>query len=81
MFFQYSCNIFYLIKGCPFHINANLPNLEGESRLFNKEIADPETSTPNGCTCKSLCGATVEDGFTKVESNTNFKIILAARHS
>ena len=28
-------------------------------------MADPETSTPNGCTCNSLCGATIEDGFTK----------------
>ena len=28
------------------------------------EIADPETTTPNGCTCNSLCGATIDDAFT-----------------
>merc|ERR1719273_2234955 len=27
-------------------------------------VADPETTTPNGCTCKSLCGATFEDLYT-----------------
>ena len=26
-----------------------------------KEVADPETTTPNGCTCTSLCGATIDD--------------------
>jgi len=26
-------------------------------------IANPETTTPNGCTCNSNCGATVHDGF------------------
>jgi len=26
-------------------------------------IANPETTTPNGCTCNSDCGATVHDGF------------------
>ena len=30
-----------------------------------KEVADPETTTPNGCVCKSLCGATIGDGFTR----------------
>ena len=29
-----------------------------------KDVADPETTTPYGCTCTSICGATVEDGFT-----------------
>merc|ERR1719273_532396 len=28
-----------------------------------QEIADPETTTPHGCTCNSLCGASVFDGF------------------
>ena len=28
-------------------------------------IADPETTTPNGCSCASLCGATISDGFSK----------------
>ena len=26
-----------------------------------KEIADPETTTPDGCTCTSLCGASIDN--------------------
>lgn len=26
-------------------------------------VADPETTTPHGCTCTSVCGASVGDGF------------------
>jgi len=29
------------------------------------EIADPETTTPHGCTCTSLCSPTADDLFTK----------------
>ena len=25
------------------------------------EVVDPETSTPEGCTCESVCGATIDD--------------------
>ena len=53
-----------LCLGCPFQRNKNLPKSSRETRSV-KEVADPETSTPNGCTCNSLCGATIEDGFTK----------------
>ena len=28
-----------------------------------QKIADPETTTPHGCKCTSLCGATIFDGF------------------
>ena len=45
---------------CPF----SSPEPEVEEREKAKdEVADPETTTPYGCTCTSLCGATVEDGF------------------
>ena len=27
------------------------------------DVADPETTTPNGCTCTSLCGASADDLF------------------
>ena len=27
-----------------------------------KEVADPETTTPNGCICSSICGATLDGG-------------------
>ena len=30
-----------------------------------QQVADPETTTPYGCTCNTLCGATVDDGFTR----------------
>ena len=30
----------------------------------SNEVADPETTTPNGCTCTSVCGPSAEDGFT-----------------
>ena len=53
-----------LCVGCPFQQRANLAKSSRETRSV-KEVADPETSTPNGCTCNSLCGATIEDGFTK----------------
>merc|ERR1711976_81894 len=39
--------------GCPFSSSEDHPT-----------IADPDTTTPNGCKCTSLCGATIEDGFT-----------------
>ena len=47
-----------LCLGCPFS--------SGKAKVEKapKEVADPETTTPNGCTCTSLCGATVEDAFT-----------------
>merc|ERR1711935_629038 len=54
-------NVVY--SGCPFKQMANSERSGRESRE-TREIADPETSTPNGCTCNSLCGATIEDGFT-----------------
>ena len=28
------------------------------------EVADPETTTPNGCICASICGPSAEDAFT-----------------
>ena len=41
-----------VILGCPF------------SSSGDPIIADPETTTtPRGCKCTSLCGATIEDGF------------------
>ena len=45
------------IGSCPFS-----QKVEDKSKL--KEIADPETTTPNGCKCASLCGPSAEDGFT-----------------
>lgn len=32
----------------------------GDTTLKTNEEADPETTTPNGCTCTSECGATVD---------------------
>ena len=50
--------------GCPFRAIGRLTkSIHGGEK---HAIADPETSTPNGCTCNSLCGATIEDGFTRV---------------
>jgi len=33
-------------------------SIEDDARL--KEDADPETTTPNGCICSSVCGATID---------------------
>merc|ERR1719367_625351 len=50
-------------SGCPFRAIGRLTkSIHGGEK---HAIADPETSTPNGCTCNSLCGATIEDGFTR----------------
>ena len=36
----------------------------GDNSLTLKEDPDPETTTPNGCTCTSICGATIDgDNF------------------
>ena len=43
---------------------VSLSNQESQGSSRADEVADPETSTPHGCTCTSLCGPTVEDGFT-----------------
>ena len=47
-------------------------NLGSDELLFSDlngrsigEIADPETTTPHGCTCTSLCSPTADDLFTK----------------
>ena len=49
--------------GCPYASQASMEVVEAVPRN-DDEVVDPETTTPNGCTCISLCGATVEDGFT-----------------
>ena len=57
---------------CPF--SSQEPEVEEPEKA--KEVADPETTTPYGCTCTSLCGATVEDGFKvikKLSTSTFFK--------
>ena len=45
--------------GCPFEAAAK------NARFIKSgdDSPDPETTTPNGCTCNSLCGATIDDGF------------------
>ena len=49
---------FYLANaGCPFSF-AKEETIEAP-----KDVADPETTTPNGCTCTSLCGASADDLF------------------
>jgi len=45
------------IPGCPFGNHAE------DKSDDEPTVADPETTTPHGCTCISLCGATIEDGF------------------
>ena len=44
------------VGGCPFAGKVKQSQLD--------EVADPETTTPKGCKCASLCGPSVEDGFT-----------------
>ena len=46
--------------GCPFSSPKEAPE---EPLEAVKDVADPETTTPNGCTCTSLCGASVDDLF------------------
>jgi len=47
--------------GCPYEAAAKAA--EKDAKIRSGEIADPETTTPNGCTCNSLCGATIEDAY------------------
>ena len=42
--------------------NASCP-FTSKKEEAPKDVADLETTTPNGCTCTSLCGATVGDLF------------------
>jgi hypothetical protein len=44
---------------CPFakRLKESVSN-NVDTTLKTKEVADPETTTPNGCTCTSICGAT-----------------------
>ena len=51
------CQTVKLLSECPF--SSKKAKVER-----TKDVADPETTTPYGCTCTSICGATVEDGFT-----------------
>ena len=44
--------------GCPFSSQQEEEPLE-----LPKDVADAETTTPNGCTCTSLCGASADDLF------------------
>ena len=44
---------------CPFTGTASA----SENAKDVKDGPDPETTTPNGCTCNSVCGATIDDGF------------------
>ena len=46
--------------GCPFSDHGNKPTAEDCDRA--DEIADPETTTPNGCTCTSLCATSIGAG-------------------
>ena len=66
-------NYFVLSRlGCPFSEHGNKP--EGEDCDRDNEIADPETTTPNGCTCTSLCGSSLGAGrFGYDWCNTNDK--------
>lgn len=50
--------------GCPFSSQTKEEPLETPK----DDVADPETTTPNGCTCTSLCGASADDLF-KVSLN------------
>ena len=60
--FIYVALIFQLANaGCPFSSkNEEEPK---EMPKAKDDIADPETTTPNGCTCTSLCGASADDLF------------------
>ena len=55
---------------CPF--SSQEPEVEELEKA--KEVADPETTTPYGCTCTSLCGATVEDGFKVIKKKLSASI-------
>merc|ERR1719464_1993617 len=47
-------------SGCPFEAAAK------NARFIKSrdDSPDPETTTTYGCTCNSLCGATIDDAFT-----------------
>ena len=49
-----------LFLGCPFHSES-----KSREAPKPKAVADPETTTPNGCTCTSVCGASIDDGLTR----------------
>ena len=54
--------IFYL--GCP--LSKRIKESVAENYVVKsttKEIADPETTTPNGCRCSSICGTSLDEAF------------------
>ena len=48
--------------GCPFSSQSK-EEREEPLEIPKDDVADPETTTPNGCTCTSLCGASADDLF------------------
>ena len=58
---------------CPFAKRLkDTVSKHGDASLKTNGVADPETTTPNGCTCTSECGATVDgDNFAYDWCSTN----------
>ena len=54
-------NVILYHAGCPYE--AAIKAAENDAKIRAGEIADEQTTTPNGCTCNSLCGATIEDAY------------------
>ena len=56
--------------GCPFSNNVNgveeksdHPSSAHRIKRSDDDVADQATTTTKGCTCKSKCGATMDDGY------------------
>ena len=71
-FFYIAVAIHLASAGCPFSSPKEAPE---EPLEAVKDVADPETTTPNGCTCTSLCGASADDLF-KVSFQTSQKRLI-----
>ena len=64
--------------GCPFSSQSK-EEREEPLEIPKDDVADPETTTPNGCTCTSLCGASADDLFRVIFFNNQYPNIHISR--
>ena len=54
----------YNVLGWPFSKRLKESIIESsEVDTAQKVIADPETTTPRGCQCKSICGTSIDEAY------------------
>ena len=77
----------YFVASCPFsrgNANEESDSNENINNLTTKDVADPETTTPNNCKCTTICscgvgcdpGLPIPLGETKDWCNTGYSLFM-----